>query len=90
MTPKSLLVERGLVDRAKSRVAHWFDSTDEPASLRLKLLKGVESIARELPNRPDWYEVRTVRWSRLFEQIFRVDKWSPLPGLGRRAERQLG
>src|SRR5262245_26605909 len=29
-----------------------------------------------------------VRWLRLSEQDFRVDKWEPLPGLGCRAERQ--
>src|SRR6478736_10106430 len=29
-----------------------------------------------------------LNWSRLSEQKFRVDKWSLLPGLGRRAERR--
>lgn len=62
MTTQSISsIDNELVVRAKSRVARWFDVAEQPADLRAKLLKGVESIARELTYRSDWYEIITVR-----------------------------
>jgi hypothetical protein len=50
-----------IVGRAKTCVARWFDcSGHQTASLRRKLLRGVEAIAQELPKRVDWFEVKTV------------------------------
>lgn len=49
-----------LVTRAKTRVACWFDLAEEPASLRPKVLSGIERIASELPRRSNWFEVMTV------------------------------
>jgi hypothetical protein len=54
-------IDKEHVIRAKSRVAAWFDVAEQPASVRSKLLKGIELIARELPNRSGWYEVITIR-----------------------------
>jgi hypothetical protein len=45
---------------AKTLLARWADSTNFPMSSRPKLLKGVEAIAVELPNRSHWCEVLTV------------------------------
>jgi hypothetical protein len=53
-------IDKEHVTRAKSRVATWFDVAQQPLSVRPKLLRAVESVARELPNRSDWYEVRAV------------------------------
>jgi hypothetical protein len=62
MTAKSSRpIENKLVIRAKSRVARWFDVVERNAGVRPKLLKGIESVARVLPNRADWYEVITIR-----------------------------
>jgi hypothetical protein len=49
-----------MIERAKTQVARWFDSTQQGASLRSKLLRGVEAIAREFPKRADWCDVYTV------------------------------
>lgn len=46
--------------QAKMRVAKWFDTVDQNSKLRSKLLRGVESMAAELPARNDWLEVMTV------------------------------
>jgi hypothetical protein len=54
------LAKSDIVGRAKTQVARWFDSTHQAASLRPKLLRGVEAIAREFSKRVDWYEVFTV------------------------------
>lgn len=54
-------IERDRVTRAKMIVARWFDSTEQPAELRSKILSGVEAIAAELQHRADWFEVTTVK-----------------------------
>jgi hypothetical protein len=56
----TLSIHSELVTRAKSRVARWFDQADEPASLRPKILSGLDRIANELPHRANWFEVMTV------------------------------
>lgn len=48
------------IGAAKTCVARWSDTTGQSVSLRSKLLRGVEAIASELPNRADWFEVITV------------------------------
>jgi hypothetical protein len=55
------------------RVARWFDSTEQPADLRPKVLGGVEAIARELPRRADWFEVVTVALDDSADMPIRVD-----------------
>jgi hypothetical protein len=57
---KPSLAKNDILGRAKTQVARWFDSTRQDASLRPKLLRGVEAIAREFPKRADWFEVITV------------------------------
>jgi hypothetical protein len=49
-----------MVGRAKTCVARWFDTTRQDASLRRRLLHGVEAIASEFAKRADWCEVITV------------------------------
>jgi hypothetical protein len=61
MTGKSpASIEDHLVVRAKTLVARWFDLAKQPTNLRPKVLRGVDAIARELPQRANWFEVMTV------------------------------
>jgi hypothetical protein len=57
----SASIDKEHVIRAKSRIATWFDVAGQPSAVRSKLLKGIELVARELPKRSNWYEIRTVR-----------------------------
>src|SRR6266481_47688 len=53
-------IDKNHVAIAKMRVARWLDVTGHSAKLRSKVLRGVDSIAKELPARADWFEVITV------------------------------
>jgi hypothetical protein len=53
-------IDRDQVAVAKMRVARWLDVTGRPAKLRSKVLRGVDAVAKELPERADWFEVITV------------------------------
>jgi hypothetical protein len=56
---KPPLAKSDLTGRAKTQVARWLDLTHQDISLRPKLLRGVDAIAREFPKRVDWCEVMT-------------------------------
>jgi hypothetical protein len=88
---------KGLRYVATFDLTAFYDSIDHHVLKSFLLQSRIDPETTEflLRNLKHWTEAtwsggRGLRWSRLFEQIFRVDKWSPLPGLGRRAERQLG
>jgi hypothetical protein len=42
------------------RVARWLDLTGRDAKLRSRVLRGVDTIAKELPTRAEWFEVSTI------------------------------
>ena len=48
------------VSRAKTRIAHWSDIVSYPSAIRAALLRGMDGIHRELPEREAWAEVLTV------------------------------